>query len=529
MANTTSRPLLTRRRFLAGAGSAMTTGALATGTLAPSIVEAAPRLPGNPFTLGVASGEPAPDGFVIWTRLAPDLAQAGGMPPVAMAVDWELALDARMRRVVRRGRVIARPESAHAVHVELGGLAPRRPYWYRFRAGGIQSPIGRAVTTPAAGAAVDLYRIAVASCQHYEYGYYSAYRHMVADKPDLILHVGDYIYENGTNNRSTRTVRRHPPHEAKTLAQYRERYALYKSDPDLQAAHAWCPWVVTWDDHEVDNDYANDQSERRAPPAEFLRRRAAAYQAYYEHMPLRRLSRPRGDHMQIYRRLDIGRLLSINVLDNRQYRSDQVCGGKRGGSVMIPECEALSNPDHTILGKTQEAWLQRGLKRSAARWNVLAQQQLMAQFIVHDDENRALRSNEGWDGYPGSRQRILKFIEQNRVQNTVALGGDIHSYWVTDLKPDFGKRDAPAVATEFVGTSISSPGIPFGALMTHMPSNPHIRYFESRRRGYLLCAVTEDHWLADLRTVKAVRDRHSGIDTLRSFYVDSGRPGAWQR
>jgi len=189
----------------------------------------------------------------------------------------------------------------------------------------------------------------------------------------------------------------------------------------------------------------------------------------------------------------------------------------------------LSNPDHTILGKTQEAWLQRGLKRSAARWNVLAQQQLMAQFIVHDDENRALRSNEGWDGYPGSRQRILKFIEQNRVQNTVALGGDIHSYWVTDLKPDFGKRDAPAVATEFVGTSISSPGIPFGALMTHMPSNPHIRYFESRRRGYLLCAVTEDHWLADLRTVKAVRDRHSGIDTLRSFYVDSGRPGAWQR
>ncbi|MDH3281499.1 MAG: alkaline phosphatase D family protein, partial [Gammaproteobacteria bacterium] len=169
------------------------------------------------------------------------------------------------------------------------------------------------------------------------------------------------------------------------------------------------------------------------------------------------------------------------------------------------------------------------LGRSTARWNVLAQQQLMAQFIAYDKQKRALRSNEGWDGYPGSRERILTFVEQNRVRNTVALGGDIHSFWVTDLKPDFDKRNAAPVATEFVGTSISSPGIHYKSRMAHMPSNPHIRYFESRRRGYLLCAVTEDHWLTDLRTVKNVRDRNSGVDTLRSFYVESGRAGAWQR
>ncbi|MEJ2120516.1 MAG: alkaline phosphatase D family protein [Alphaproteobacteria bacterium] len=522
MADSDPSRLLSRRLFLAGAGGALTASALA-----PAIVEAAPRLAGDPFTLGVASGEPAPDGFVIWTRLAPDLKRGGGMPPVPVAVDWELALDPRMRRAVRRGRTVARPESAHSVHVEIGGLAPRRPYWYRFRAAGAQSPIGRAVTLPAAGAPVDLFRIAVASCQHWEFGYYSAYRHMVADRPDLILHVGDYIYEDGYNGRpSKRKVRHHPPHEAKTLAQYRERYALYRSDPDLQAAHAWCPWVVTWDDHEVDNDYANDKSEHFAAPEDFLRRRAAAYQAYYEHMPLRRLSRPRGNHMQVYRRLDIGRLIAINVLDNRQYRSDQACGGKRGGSAAITDCPALTDPSRTMLGKTQEAWLLGNLKRSDARWNVLAQQQLMAQFIGYDDQNRAVRSNEAWDGYPGSREHILKFIEQTRVQNTVVLGGDIHSYWVTDLKPDFGKREAPAVATEFVGTSISSPGVPYKVLMAHMPSNPHIRYFESRRRGYLLCAVTDNHWLTDLRAVENVRDSRSGIETLRSFYVDAGRPGA---
>jgi alkaline phosphatase D len=525
MADRDPTRLLSRRLFLAGAGGALTASALA-----PAIVEAAPRLAGYPFTLGVASGEPAPDGFVIWTRLAPDLKRGGGMPAVPVAVDWELALDARMRRVVRRGRAVARPESAHTVHVEIAGLAPRRPYWYRFRAAGARSPIGRAVTLPAAGAPVDLFRIAVASCQHWEFGYYSAYRHMVADRPDLILHVGDYIYEDGDSGRlSKRKVRHHPPHEAKTLAQYRERYALYRSDPDLQAAHAWCPWVVTWDDHEVDNDYANDKSEHFAAPEDFLRRRAAAYQAYYEHMPLRRLSRLHGNHMQIYRRLDIGRLIAINVLDNRQYRSDQVCGGKRGGVAPFTSCEALSNPNHTMLGKTQEAWLLGNLKHSKARWNVLAQQQLMAQFTAENKQHRLIRWNDAWDGYPGSRERILKVIEQNRVQNTIVLGGDIHSYWVSDLKPDFDKRDAPAVATEFVGTSISSLGVPYQLLKAQMPLNPHIRYFESRRRGYLLCSVTHDHWLTDLRTVANVRDRDSGISTLQSFYVDSGRPGAQRR
>ena len=221
----------------------------------------------DPFTLGIASGDPLPDSVVLWTRLAPDPLHGGGMPPEPVAVDWEIAEDEKLARVVQRGTAQARPEFAHAVHVDVRGLQPARWYWYRFRAGGVESPIGRTRTAPPAGAAVPRLSFAFASCQHYEQGYYVAYRHMAQENLDLVVHLGDYIYEGAIR---TDRVRRHNSDEIQTLTDYRNRYALYKGDPDLQRAHALFPWIITWDDHEVDNNYAGDVEEHGAPRQQFL-------------------------------------------------------------------------------------------------------------------------------------------------------------------------------------------------------------------------------------------------------------------
>jgi alkaline phosphatase D len=517
---------LSRRAFLGGAG-----GALSALVLPSTAVGAASRLPGGLFSLGVASGDPWPDGFVIWTRLAPRPADGGSMPAKPVAVDWEIAADENMRRTVRRGRVIARPEAAHSVHVELRGLAPARSYWYRFRAGGELSTTGRAVTAPSPGASPDLLRIAVASCQHYEFGYYAAYRHMVADRPDLILHLGDYIYEYaGPKALTPSRVRLHPRYECRTLEQYRDRYALYRSDPDLQAAHAWCPWIAVTDDHEVSNDYAGDQSQSLTPVDEFRARKAAAYQAYYEHMPLRAASRPRGSRMRQYRRIAFGNLASFHMLDIRQYRSVQACGdGKHGGGRIVYDCAALDDPSRSMLGAAQEAWLFESLKHSRARWHVIGQQMLMTRLRQPDETGRIGYLSDGWDGYMATRRKLLDFLARNRISNPVVLGGDIHSFWITDLKADFDRPESATIATEFTGTSISSPGISYSEGLSVLPANPQVRYFESRYRGYLLCDITPSLWLTDLRIVDNVRDRSSGARTLASFYVQAGHPGALRR
>jgi len=519
---------LTRRHFVGAATAALTLGA----PLPVREAMAAAGLGGYPFTLGVASGEPVPDGFVIWTRLAPRPTQGGGMANQAFTVRWDVALDPAMRRVVRHGRALARPEAGHAVHVEVGGLAPGRPYWYRFRLGGEASQTGRAVTAPRPGAPIDLMRFAFTSCQHWEQGYFTAYRHMIADRPDLIVHLGDYIYEvdNWTKNAS---VRKHGAKEPKTLLDYRNRHALYRTDPDLQAAHAWCPWLVSWDDHEVDNDYAGDQSERFDDPAAFLRRRAAAYQAYYEHMPLRPVSRPRGPQMQLYRQAAFGNLVSFFMLDGRQHRSDQAClsdsASRRGGGTLVVDCDERSAPGRSMFGEVQEAWLRQGLAKSATRWNVLAQTTLMAELKQTLRDGRTAYWTDGWDGYAHSRSQLMKFLDETRIKNPVVIGGDIHSFWVTDLKTDFSKSGAKPVATEFVSSSISAAGIPYQRFRRYLPANPHIRFFESRYRGYVLCDVTPNHWLTDLRAVNQVRDRTGSVRTLEGFYVENGRPGALRR
>ncbi len=309
---------VSRRLFLAYAAalsSVPLTGGRAEGRTAHRASFAS-----DPFAVGVASGDPTPRGVVLWTRLAPEpLEPGGGMAPENVEVRWELAADDAMKQVVRRGTATATPQLGHSVHVEVDGLDPDRPYWYRFRAGDAESPVARTRTTPSPGAQPDELRFAFASCQHFESGLYTAYEHMAKDDLDLVIHLGDYIYEGPGRDGQ---VRKHVGGEIRSLEDYRIRHAQYKTDPHLRAMHALCPWVVTWDDHEFDNNCAGPISEEKGvDPVAFLERRANAYQAYYEMMPLRRRSLPRGPHMQLYRTVSFGRLAAFQVLDARPGRA----------------------------------------------------------------------------------------------------------------------------------------------------------------------------------------------------------------
>jgi alkaline phosphatase D len=509
-----------RRAWLAGAA-----GTLALLRAPGRAAGREPGLGGDPFTLGVAAGAPRPDGLVLWTRLAPAPLGDGGMPPRPVPVTWEVAADEGMQRVLRRGETTARPEWAHAVHVEVGGLAPDRWHWYRFRAGGAASPVGRARTAPAPGAPLGSFRLAYASCQHWEQGYYGAYRDLVRGEPDLVVHLGDYIYE--VPSWTGPTVRRHDGPEPTTLEGYRRRHALYRTDPDLRAAHAACAWVFTWDDHEVDNDYAGDRSQDGDDPERFRRRRAAAYQAYWEHMPLPRAARPRGAAMRLHQRLGFGELLDLFVLDTRQHRDPQPCGdGRRAGGRLVEGCAERLEPGRGLLGAEQERWLLDGLARPGARWTAVAQPQLMAELRRRTRGGGLAHWTDGWDGYPAARARLLGRLHERRVPNPVVLGGDIHSFWVTDLRTDPGAEGAPVVATEIVGTSISSAGVPHDTFAAYLPDNPHVRFFDSRQRGYVRCTVTPERWRADLRVVADVRDPGTAASTLASFVIEAGRPGA---
>jgi alkaline phosphatase D len=494
-----------RRRFLAALG------ALAVSPLA--------RADSNPFALGVASGYPTPSGMVLWTRLI------GASSLAAAPVDWEIAADESMRTIVGRGSTLADPAWAHSVHVEPQGLEPDRWYWYRFTAGDAQSPVGRTRTAPAATAQPANLRFGFASCQHYEQGYFAAYRHMVADAPDLIAFLGDYIYESHWGRD---LVRSHDAPEPYTLDEYRARYALYKSDPDLQAAHAACPWIVTWDDHEVDNDYADDRPEDGMEKTQFLQRRAAAYRAYYEHMPLPARMQPKGPDMRIYTTLDWGALARFYALDDRQYRSWHACPrqGRRGGSntVDIEQCGRLFSPGRTMLGRTQERWLDRAFGESRAAWNVLAQQTPMAQFDQKPGPGRRAWT-DGWDGYPAARDRLLKSIADRKIRNPVVIGGDVHSFNVNQLKLDFDDPASPIVASEFVGTSITSQAWPQERLEPLLPDNPHMLLVDSRYRGYVRVEVTPQRWTADLRAMESVQRRDAACSTLATFVVENGRPG----
>src|SRR5689334_11217783 len=380
----------------------------------------------NPFQLGVASGDPSADGFVIWTRLAPEPLLGGGMLEENVPVSWEVALDERMSRIVKKGRVVATPDMAHSVHVEVQGLQPNRWYWYRFNTGGVESTIGRSRTFPRATDAADQVKFAFASCQHYEGGYYTAYQHMAEEDLDLVIHLGDYIYEYAMYPRA---VRQHLGGEAVTLLAYRNRYAQYRTDPDLQRAHAMFPWITVPDDHEVQNNYADAVPQDTVPREEFLKRRASAYQAYYEHMPLRRAAVPNAASMQLFRRSAFGNLANFHVLDTRQYRSDQPCGD--GDQPLCPE--ALSQ-NLQILSASEERWLFDGLERSRTKWNVLANPDPIMKFDWMKGPGEEFNM-DGW--YEVARTRLLNFLSERRIANPVFVAGDYHSNWVVDLKTNY--------------------------------------------------------------------------------------------
>ncbi len=473
----------------------------------------------NPFTLGVASGDPWPDGVVLWTRLAPEPLHGGGMPNQVVPVKWEVATDERMQKVVARGTVTARPESGHSVHVEVHGLQPSRWYWYRFTVDSGSSPIGRTRTAPALNASNDRLNFAFVSCQHYEYGYFTAYKHLAQEDLDLILHLGDYIYEYGVGKDRPRS---HNSPEIATVEDYRNRYALYKSDPLLQQAHAQYPWAVVWDDHEVDNNYAGLTPEDKQTPEDFARRRAIGYQVYYEHMPLRRTVLQPGNNVRIYRQLPYGKLANFTMLDTRQFRDDQPCGD--GSKQACPESLL---PNRTMLGNKQEEWLKRTLSSSKARWNVLAQQVMIGALDIAPGADKFFPMDQ-WNGYHAARQRLLEFIRDRKPSNPVVLTGDIHSNWVNDLKPEFYRDDSPVVATEFVGTSITSGGDGADVRPTTasvLSENPHIKFFNGQR-GYVRCSVTPQSWQTDFRVVENVSKTDGAISTRASFVVENGKAGA---
>lgn len=473
-----------------------------------------------PFQLGVASGDPESDGFLIWTRLAPKPLEGGGMPSVNVAVQWLVANDENMSQVVARGETMATPELAHSVHVEVHGLEPDRWYFYQFKAGNEVSIVGRSRTTPLVGNMMDSFRFAFASCQHYEYGYYTAYEHMAKESLDLIVHLGDYIYEyKGADDR----VRKHIGDEINSVDDYRTRLAQYKMDPALIVVHAAFPWVVTWDDHEFDNNYANAISEENGiDPVAFLRRRANAYQAYYEHMPLRKKAIPRGPDMKLYRKITFGSLVEFAVLDTRQYRTDQPCGDRSG--VL---CEEAFDPKATIMGKRQERWLAKQLKKSDARWNVLAQQVMMA-AIDRDPESGERFSVDQWPGYDASRRRMMDMLSQPNVSNPIVLTGDIHANYVNDLRVNCDRPEEPTIATEFVGTSITSGGdgqlVP-DAHAGMMRDNPCLK-FHSQERGYVSCEVTPSRWIAKYQAVPYVSKPNAPLHTRGTFVVEDGKRGA---
>jgi alkaline phosphatase D len=514
---------LSRRGFLAVTG--LTTAAIAgIAGLDPALrrgLRAAPASTdsADPFTLGVASGDPDHRSVVLWTRLAPDPLDPAALGDRTVPVEWEVYADERLRRRVARGLAHARPADGHSVHVEVGALRPDHWYWYRFRAGRHVSPVGRTRTCPAPGRATDRLRFAIVSCQHYEQGLYTAYRHLAADDLDLVMHTGDYIYE-GAATTNPDAVRRHDGPEVGDLTSYRNRHALYRTDPDLQAAHAAFPFVVTWDDHEVENNYAGAISQDEIPAEEFLDRRANAYKAYWEHMPLRASQRPDGADMRLYRRFTYGDLAGVSVLDTRQYRSNQACGD---GTDDVP-CGDWDDPARTLMGAEQEAWLLDGLGRSRARWNVISQQVFMAERDFLVGEGRRL-SMDGWDGYPAARQRLIGGMIDRGVRNLVVLTGDVHRHYAADLKADFADPDSPTIGSELVCTSISSGGDGSDDTQDALRAeSPHVHY-SRQRRGYVRTTLDRRSMRADFLTLPYVTRPGAPIAVDASFTVEAGNPG----
>ena len=505
-----------RRWFLSFVASLPVIGRTARPALSATQISFA----SDPFSMGVASGDPDHRSVVLWTRLAPaPLEPGGGMPSQAVEVSWELAADEGFERIVNSGTQLASAQLGHSVHVEADGLQPDRWYWYRFRCGDADSPIGRTRTMPHPDSQPARLRMAVTSCQNWEQGLYTAYEQMARDDADLVMHLGDYIYEYAAGRNGK--VRTHHGPEIVSLDDYRMRYAQYRSDPLLQHMHAQCPWLVTWDDHELDNNCASDISEQtHVDPVDFLIRRANAYQAYYEVMPLRASCFPRGSDMRLYRQASFGRLAEMLVLDTRQYRSDQPNGDKRS-----PLNEQALDKRQTMLGRRQRGWLCQQLIQSSAKWNVLAQQVMMGLVNRTGDPENPGYSMDQWPGYAFERMRMVDFLRERVISNPVVLTGDIHSNWANELRVDDRQDDGPTVATEFVATSLSSGGNGRDKPGNHsaiLSANPCVK-FHNAERGYIRCEVTPNRWQSDYMVVDDVLQPGGRTFVRKSLVVESGR------
>lgn len=480
------------------------------------------RRHGDPFTLGVASGDPTPDGVVLWTRLAPSpLADdgQGGMPSRDVDVEWQLADDERFGRILRSGTVTASPSWAHSVHVETAGLAPGREYLYRFRAGGYVSPTGRTRTAPAPGT-VSALTFATVSCSNYEQGYFTAYRRLAERQPDLVLHLGDYIYEyapGGYRASGGLIVRSHTEGRCQTLRDFRRRHAQYKTDADLRALHALAPWIPVNDDHEIENNWAGGHAGTSHKP-DFTQRKIAGYRAYYEHMPLRRSSVPHGPAIRLYRRLTWGSLATFHVLDTRQFRDDQPCDD----GVRL-DCDERLATGRVLAGPEQRRWLAAGLRASRSRWNMLAQQVFMAQHDYHLGPGREMLVDT-WDGYAAERDRVLGDVVTSGAGNPVVLTGDIHTHYAADLLTNFDDPGSRRVGVELVTTSVTSDGDGYddpAARAVELEENPHIAYVD-QRRGFVVCSLTADELRADFHTVPYVSRRNAPAVVSASFTVPDG-------
>ncbi|MBZ2198452.1 alkaline phosphatase D family protein [Occultella gossypii] len=515
----TSPRRVSRRRFLGYSGAGAAAVLLGTGALQDA--EASAHVRGYPFTLGVASGDPLPDGVVLWTRLAveplaPD--GRGGMPDRQVPVQYQVAEDERFRRVVSAGVAFATPELGHSVHPEVGGLRPDREYWYRFRVGNEVSPVGRTRTAPAPGEMPASASFAIVSCQSYEAGYYTGFQHMAQEDLDLVVHLGDYIYEESYVPEPILHDGTPMPDYLRTecfdLNRYRLQYALYKSDPHLQAAHAACPWLVTFDDHEVENNWLSGRSEvddePDQDPAVFAQRKADAFQAMYENQPLRHTQMPSGPNIRIHRRIGYGALADFTMLDSRQYRSER----------------GRDDPDATMLGGAQRDWLVEGFSSSQARWQIIGNQQPMAELDSNPDPDVQTFA-AAWDNYNIEREQVLSEAHERGVDNLVVVTGDRHSNYFMDLKADYTNPDSPVVGTEIVGTSIASNRdgadmLPVGE--AYLAANPHMK-FCNFQRGYSRVTMTPDSLTNDFRVMQYISQPDAPISTRASFVVVNGTPG----
>ncbi|MET0376154.1 MAG: alkaline phosphatase D family protein [Rhizorhabdus sp.] len=510
--------MISRRDLLIGAGTAMIG--------APAILRAQQLFTAFPFRLGIASGDPSHDGFVIWTRLCPDpFDEHGGMPTAPVDVDWIVYEDEGMRRVAQRGVARAWPELGHSIHVELSGLQPDRPYWYRFMAGREKTVLGRTRTMPLPGRPLEHIRFGVAGCQHYEDGYFTAFDHLAREDVAFVWHYGDYIYEDrarqvnyGRDGSPQVHVRDHVGTDCYTIGDYRRRYAQYKMDPDLQSAHLAAPWFTTFDDHEIVDNWTSATSPYQSRPELFAIRRATAMQAYYEHMPLRRSSMPSGGAMQLYRAAQFGDLLKAHFLDTRQYRSPLPCTGS-----FEPLCPDVVDTGRSVLGAAQEGWLGQSLAVRDTKWNLVAQQVMMMPLDrrTRPDEVAEIRNMDSWAGYDAARERLLASFDG--LGNVVVMTGDEHQNFAGELRRDAG-RGKP-VAVELVTTSVSSGGngwVKPDVARQIRVNNPFVRY-SSDRRGYVVCDVTPARWQAKFRGVDQVTARGGTVSTLATVTIEHGK------